>query len=98
MLKLTNMALLNPALREMGLEPPTRVLPKKGDPAKALKVMGAPASMMPAMTELVQEYAGAAAAAGRRAALPKIDRLGREIVKHDVIIAGLTARGITVSG
>ena len=98
MLKLTNMALLNPALREMGLEPPARVLPKKGDPAKALMVMGAPAGMMPAMTKLVQEYAGAAADAGRRAARQNVDRLGGEIVKPAVIIAGWRAGGITVSG
>jgi len=96
MLKLTNMA-LNLAMRELRLEPPARVLPKKGDPAKALKVMGAPAGMMPAMTKLVQEYASATDA-GRRAALQKMYRLGGEIMKHAVIIAGLRARGITVPG
>jgi hypothetical protein len=84
MLKLANMALLNAAMREMGLEPPARVLPKKG----------VPASMMPAMTRLVQEYASAADDDGRKAAPLKMDKLGGVIVKHDVIIAGLKASGL----
>src|SRR5260221_4484733 len=42
MLKLANMALLNPALRALGMEPPAKPVAKKGDPAKALKVMGVP--------------------------------------------------------
>jgi hypothetical protein len=92
------MVLLNPAMRELGLEPPAPVLPKKGDPARALMVMGAPAGMMPAMTRLAQEYAGAAAHAGQKAALQKMDSLGGVIVKHDVIMARLKAGSNYVSG
>lgn len=95
MLKLANMSLLNPALREMHLEPPARVMPKKGDPAKALKLMGVPSTLAPQMTRLIDDYAKATTDSGRREALAQMDKIAKGIVKHDAIIASLKASGLT---
>jgi hypothetical protein len=94
MQKLSPLAKLNPALRELGLEPPARVLPKKGDPTKALKLMGVPTKLVPAMTKLIAAYGAAASASDKQKALAEMDKIAKDIVKHDAIIAALKSSGL----
>ncbi len=95
MLKLANMSLLNPALRALGLEPPARVMPKKGDPAKALKLMGVPSKLVPQMTKLIGDYAKATTPSARATALAQMDKIAKDVVKHDAIVAALKSSGLT---
>ena len=93
MLKLSPMALLNPALRALGVEPPVRVV-KKGDPSKALKLMGVPSNIVPQMTKLIEAYRAAGSTRAKDVALDQMDVLAKGIVKHDAIIAALKGSGI----
>ena len=94
MLKLAAMALLNPALRTLGVEPPAKVLPKKGDPAKALKLMGVPSKLVPQMTKLIEVYRTAGSDRVRAEALAQMDTVAKGVVKHDAIVAGLKGAGL----
>ena len=94
MLKLAPMATLNPALREMGVVPPVPVATKKGDPSKALKLMGVPSKMVPEMTKLIDAYNKAGSQTAKNVALDHMETLAKGIVKRDAIIAGLKSSGL----
>jgi len=94
MLKLAAMALLNPAMRTLGVEPPAKPVAKKGDPAKALKLMGVPSKIAPQMTKLIEVYRTAGSERVRTEALSQMDTLAKGIVKHDAIVAGLKGSGL----
>jgi hypothetical protein len=94
MTKLASMSRLNPAMKVLGIMPPVRVLRKQGDPAKALKVMGVPPSLVPKMKVLIDTYSKATTPSARAAALAQMDLVAKGIVKHESIVAGLKASGI----
>ena len=94
MQKLSALAKLNPALRELGLEPPARPVLKKGDPAKALKILGVPAKLMPEMKKQLLAYNTATTPEARDLVLKKMEGVAKDIAKHDAIIAALKSSGM----
>jgi hypothetical protein len=96
MLKLTNKALLNPALRELGLEPPPPELRPRGDPDKALKLLGVNGSQSAQMAQLIAAYAQARSKAHRATVLGQMEQLARGAVKDDTIVAALKSSHLWV--
>jgi hypothetical protein len=96
MLKLTNKALLNPALRQLGLEPPPPVLRGRGDPSKALKLLGINGSQSAQMARLIADYAQARSKAHRASVLDQMEQLARGAVKDDMIVAALKSSHLWV--
>ena len=94
MLKMTNKALLNPALRELGLEPPAPIIRPKGDPSKALKVMGVNEPQRTQMARLLADYARASSKTHRATIIDQMEAVAKGIVKRDVIVAGLKSSGL----
>ena len=94
MLKLSNKALLNPAMRQWGLTPPAPVVRPKGDPSKALRVLGVPEPLKKEMTKLIADYAKAASKTHRATVIDQMERAAKGVVKHDAIVAALKASGL----
>jgi hypothetical protein len=94
MQKLTSLAKLNPALRALGLELPVRAPAKKGDPAKALKLMGVPPKLVPTMTKLIAAYAAAPDDTAKKKVLEQMNKIAKDVVKADLIIASLKSSGL----
>ncbi len=93
MLKMTNKALLNPALRELGLEPPPMLL-TKGDPSKALRVLGVKDPLKTQMTRLIADYTRATSKSHRATVLDRMEKAAQGVVKNDAIVAALKTSGL----
>ena len=96
MLKMTNKALLNPALRALGVEPPPPVIHAKGDPSKALRVMGVKGTQAALMARLIGDYAQATSKTHRATVIDQMEVVAKGIVKSDAIVAALKSGGIYV--
>jgi hypothetical protein len=94
MLKMTNKALLNPALRDLGLQPPAPVIRSKGDPSKALKVMGVKEPQRTQLAKLIADYAKASSKIHRATILDQMEVVAKGVVKRDLIVAGLKSSGL----
>ncbi len=96
MLKLTNKALLNPALRELGLQPPAMVIRPKGDPSKALRLLGVKDPLKAQMTKFIADYAKATSKTHRATVLDQMEKVAKGVVKEEAILAALKSSGLYV--
>ena len=96
MLKMTNKALLNPALRALGLQPPAMVIRPKGDPSKALRLLGVKDPLKAQMTKLIADYTKASSKTHRATLIDQMENVAKGVVKEDAILAALKASGLYV--
>jgi hypothetical protein len=94
MLKLTNKALLNPALRELGLEPPPPVIRPARDPNRALRLLGVKGAQATQLSRLLMDYARATTKSQRAALLDQMKVAAQGAVKDQAIIAALKTSGL----
>jgi hypothetical protein len=94
MLKMTNKALLNPALRELGVEPPAPVIRATGDATKALKLLGVSGSQAKEMARLIVEYSKAQSKPHRATLIDKMGVVAKGIAQQDQIVAALKSANL----
>ena len=94
MLKLTNKALLNPALRELGLEPPPPVIRPARDPNRALRLLGVKGAQATQLSRLLLDYARATNRSQRAALIDQMKAVTQGAVKDQAIITALKTSGL----
>ena len=94
MLKLTNKALLNPALRDLGLEPPPPVIRPARDPNKAVRLLGVRGPQAAQLTRLIMDYARATSKSQRAALFDQMKLAAQGDVKDQALIAALKTSGL----
>lgn len=94
MLKMTNKALLNPALRALGVEPPPPQLRPLADPRKALQRLGVKGSQATQMSRLLADYARAGSKSQRATLLAQMHTVAQGSLPQDAIIAALKTSGL----
>jgi hypothetical protein len=94
MLKLTNKALLNPALRALGLEPPPPVIRPVRDPGKAVRLLGVKGPRAAELSSLITDYARATSRTQRAALINQMETLAQGAGQDQTVIAALKTSGL----
>lgn len=94
MLRLTNKALLNPALRGLGLEPPPPVIRPMRDPSKAVRLLGVKGPRAAELSDLISDYARATNRSQRAALLNQMESLAQGAANDQTVIAALKTSGL----